>query len=105
MQVPVRLVVHRTAKLDAIHADGTQLNEGGMCVNAGIDMQLGDQVTVEFTPPSTTEHLRLWAIIRNRHDNNYGLEFLAENTGERAQVERYRSDLRAAIRGTGPQPN
>ncbi len=105
LQVPVRLVVHRTAKLDAIHGDGSQLNEGGMRVNAGIDMRPGDQVTVEFTPPSTNDHLRLWATVRNRRENYYGLEFLAENTGERAQVERYRNDLRSAIRGTGEPPN
>lgn len=105
LQVPVRLVVHRPARLDAIHGNGSELNEGGMRVNAGIDMQPGEQVTVEFTPPSTTDHLRLWATVRNRHENFYGLEFLAENTGERAQVERYRNDLRAAIHGTGELPN
>jgi PilZ domain len=97
VDVPVRLVVHRPAKVDSIAGSGTALNEGGMCVAAGIEMQPGEQVTVEFTPPSTNDHLRLWAAVRNRHDNYYGLEFLAENMGERTEVERYRNDLRAAM--------
>ncbi len=105
LQVPVRLVVHRPAKLDATIGNASELNEGGMRVNAGIEMEPGDQVTVEFTPPSTTDRLRLWAQVRNRHENYYGLEFLAENTGERAQVERYRNDLRAAVGGIDPQAN
>lgn len=94
VEVPVRLVVHRSAKVDSINANGTALNEGGMCVVAGLEMRTGEQVTVEFTPPKTAQPLRLWAAVRNRHDNHYGLEFLAENNGESKQVERYRTELR-----------
>ena len=93
VEVPVRLVVHRAAQVDSINGNGTALNEGGMCVIAGIDMHPGEQVTVEFTPPMTNEHLRLWAAVRNRNDNRYGLEFLAENNGESKEVARYRNDL------------
>ena|SRR5512133_1146355 len=94
LEVPVRLVVHRPAHVDTTNGNGTALNEGGMCVIAGIDMQMGEQVTVEFTPPSTSNPLRLWAAVRNRRGHQYGLEFLAENNGERKQVERFRNDLR-----------
>jgi hypothetical protein len=100
LQVPVRLVVHRTAQVDCINGNGLELNEGGMCLFAGIEMRTGEQVTVEFTPPSAADPLRIWAAVRNRRGNYYGLEFLAENTGERAQVARYRDDLRTAT-----QPN
>ena len=97
VDVSVRLVVHRPSKVDSTEGSGTALSEGGMCVVAGIEMQPGEQVTVEFTPPSTDDHLRLWAAVRNRHGHQYGLEFLDENNSERAQVERYRNDLRAAM--------
>ncbi len=100
IHVPVRLVVHRPAYAACINGRGSELNEGGMCVFAGIEMRLGDQVAVEFTPPSAENSLRLWAAVRNRCGYYYGLEFLAENTGERDQVERYRHLLRAAT-----QPN
>jgi hypothetical protein len=94
------LVVHRPAHVDSIAGNGSELNEGGMCVFAGIEMLPGDQIAVEFTPPLADNSLRLWASVRNRRGYYYGLEFLAENTGEREQVERYRRDLRAAT-----QPN
>jgi hypothetical protein len=97
VEVPVRLVVHRPAHVDSVHGNGTALNEGGMCVVAGIEMQTGEQVTVEFTPPLTNDRLRLWAAVRNRNDKCYGLEFLSENTEERTQVDRYRNDLRTAM--------
>ncbi len=105
LNIPVRMVIHRPSKLDSINTSGSQLNEGGMSVYAGIDMQSGEQVTVEFTPPSGTDDLRLWAVVRNRHTDFYGLEFLAENTGERMQVERYRAQLRAAMQRDPQPPN
>jgi hypothetical protein len=105
LKVPVRMVVHRSSQLNAINTDGSQLNEGGMCVYSGIPMQPGEQVTLEFKPPSASDLLRLWAAVRNRHEDFYGLEFLAENTGERMQVEQYRSLLRAALESGDQQPN
>jgi PilZ domain len=98
--LPVRLVVHRTGCVDCIDGRGWELNDGGMCVLAAIEMPLGTQVAVEFTSPSTHNSQRLWAAVRNRVGYRYGLEFLAENTIERTQVERYRHDLRPAT-----QPN
>lgn len=95
-EVPVRLVVHRPSYAGSITGRGTELNEGGMCVFATIELHLGDQVAVEFTPPHGEAPLRLWAVVRNRAGYYFGLEFLAENTGERDQVERFRSVLRGA---------
>lgn len=96
LEVPVRLVVHRPAYANSVTGRGTELNEGGMCIFAGIELRLGDQVAVEFTPPYGEAPLRLWAVVRNRAGYYYGLEFLAENDGERAQVENFRSVLRGA---------
>ncbi len=96
LEVPVRLVVHRPAYASSVTGRGTELNEGGMCIFAGIELRLGDQVAVEFTPPYGEAPLRLWAVVRNRAGYYYGLEFLAENEGERAQVENFRSVLRGS---------
>ena len=96
LEVPVRLVVHRPAYASSVTGRGTELNEGGMCIFAGMELRLGDQVAVEFTPPYGEAPLRLWAVVRNRAGYYYGLEFLAENDGERVEVERFRSVLRGA---------
>ena len=97
-QIPVRLVVHRSGRVDAIDGKGLEFNEGGMCILADVEMETGEQVTLEFTTPSTIAPVRLWASVRNRHGHYYGLEFLTENDGERLQVERYRDELRATTR-------
>jgi len=104
LEVPVRLVLHRPAFASSITGRGTELNEGGMSIFAGIELRLGDQVAVEFTPPYGEAPLRLWAVVRNRAGYYYGLEFLAENDGERGQVERFRSVLRGAS-GQSEQQN
>jgi hypothetical protein len=96
IRVPVRLVVHRGDLTARINGRGTELNEGGMCVFAGVELNLGDQIELEFTAPYASEPLRIWASVRNRYGYYYGLEFLTENAGERDEVDRFREVLRSA---------
>lgn len=96
IRVPVRLVMHRGDLTTRVNGRGTELNEGGMCVFAGVELNYGDQVELEFTTPYAAEVLRVWASVRNRYGYYYGLEFLTENAGEREQVERFREVLRSA---------
>ncbi|MGI9103397.1 MAG: PilZ domain-containing protein [Terriglobales bacterium] len=95
IRVPIRVVVHRDALTSRINGRGTELNEGGLCLFAGVELNVGDQVEVEFTPPYTEEPLRVWAVVRNRYGYYYGVEFLTENTGERDEVSRFREILRS----------
>ena len=96
IRVPVRLVIHRGDVSTRINGRGTELNEGGMCIFAGAELNIGDQVELEFTAPYAPEPLRVWAEIRNRYGYYYGLEFLTENNSERQEVERFREVLRSA---------
>jgi hypothetical protein len=96
IRVPVRLVVHRGDVSTRINGRGTELNEGGMCIFAGVELNNGDQVELEFTAPYAPEPLRIWASVRNRYGYYYGFEFLTENNGERQEVEKFREVLRSA---------
>lgn len=96
IRVPVRVVVHRGDVSTRVNGRGTELNEGGMCVFAGVELNIGDQLELEFTAPYSPEMLRVWASVRNRYGYYYGLEFLAENSGEREQVQRFRQVLRSS---------
>ena len=96
IRVPVRLVVHRATLTSRVNGRGTELNEGGMCVFAGVELGIGDQVELEFTAPYAPQPLRIWASVKNRYGYYYGLEFLTENAGERQEVERFRQVLRSA---------
>ena len=96
IRVPVRLVVHRADLTARINGRGTELNEGGMCIFAGVELNLGDQIELEFTAPYAPDSMRVWASVRNRYGYYYGLEFLTENAGERDEVDRFREVLRSA---------
>ncbi len=96
IRVPVRLIVHRGDVTTRMNARGTELNEGGMCVFAGLELNVGDQVEVEFTAPYVSDPLRVWGAVRNRYGYYYGIEFLVENASEREQVERFRAILHSA---------
>lgn len=100
IRVPVRLLVHRGDLTTRVNGRGTELNEGGMCVFAGVEVNAGDRVELEFTSPYAKEPLRIWAAVRNRYGYYYGLEFLTENAGEREQVECFREVLRSATGNT-----
>ncbi len=94
-RVPIRVVVHRDTLTSRVNGRGTELNEGGLCLFAGVELNIGEQVEVEFTPPYTEQPLRVWAVVRNRYGYYYGVEFLTENAGEREEVARFREILRS----------
>jgi hypothetical protein len=97
IHVPVRLIVHHALHTSRISGRGTELNQGGMCIFAGAELSLGEQVELEFTAPYCGDPLRIWCVVRNRSGYYYGLEFLAENAGEREQVTRFREILRSSV--------
>ncbi len=103
IHIPVKLVVPPVAY--ATHANGSELNEGGMRLFAVHEMRLGTQVAVEFTPPASDESIRLCAAVRNRRRYHYGLEFLAANAMDKKQVQRYCNALRVLRAATQPFPS
>jgi butyrate kinase len=97
LDVPVRVVVHTDEKTRIIDGRGTELNEGGMAVQAGVELELGDTVEVEFTPAYTGEPLRARAEVRNRSGYRYGFAFLLETPDDCDRV----MDIRVALQGVG----
>ncbi len=72
---------------------GNELNQGGMAVTAGVELKVGREVAVEFTPPFTGLPIRVRGIVRNRTGYRYGLEFVTANAEETEQVTHLRSLL------------
>ncbi|HVZ15535.1 MAG TPA: PilZ domain-containing protein [Terriglobales bacterium] len=97
LDVPVRVIVHSEEKTRIIHGRGQELNEGGLAVNAGVELEVGDQVEVEFTPAYTGQPLRARAAVRNRNGYRYGLEFLNETGSDKERIQ----DIRVALQGVG----
>jgi PilZ domain len=55
---------------------GTDLNGGGLAAHVEIDLEVGGQVAVEFTPPYADQPLAFQCFVRNRNGNRYGVEFI-----------------------------
>jgi len=97
LDVPVRVVVQAEDKVRYIDGRGNELNEGGLAINAGVELAVDDHVEVEFTPPYSGEPIRARGVVRNRDGYRYGLEFLTETPNDCESV----MDIRTALQGYG----
>jgi PilZ domain len=97
LDVPVRVVVQTEDKVRIIDGRGNELNEGGLAVNAFVELALDESIEVEFTPPYSGEPIRARAVVRNRDGYRYGLEFLSETPSDCERV----MDIRVALQGYG----
>ncbi len=93
IDVPVRVVIQKPEKTLIVTGRGTELNQGGMCIFAGLELRVGQRVEIEFTPPYNGKPLRASGTIRNRNGYKYGLEFLASSREEKEQVQQIRQVL------------
>jgi len=93
LDIPIRVIVHGRSKTSVIVGRGNELNEGGMALTAGVELRLGDQTEIEFTPPYSGLPIRIRGVVRNRKGYRYGMEFVAEDRQESEQVARWRTML------------
>lgn len=98
LDIPVRVIVHtsdvHTSERTKLYdGRGNELNEGGMAVTAGVELSVGREVAVEFTPPFSGIPIRVRATVRNRTGYRYGVEFLMETAQETETVDHLRSLL------------
>lgn len=77
--VRVRLTTQGPTKVVACEGQGTNISGGGLAVRADIDLPVGTQVGVEFTPPYSEQPMTFRCFVRNRNGNLYGVEFITEN--------------------------
>jgi hypothetical protein len=87
VEVPVQIILQRPAE-PITHGLGTALNGGGLCISAPIDLQIGDQIGIEFSLPNCDELLRMRVRVRNRNGDHYGVEFRTETDDDHKCVGR-----------------
>jgi hypothetical protein len=95
LDVPVRAIVRSSSNTKLVDGRGTELNEGGMAVFAGLELKPGDPVEVEFTPPYSGQPIRVRCIVRNRKGYSYGVEFLTLTAEDAERVQMIRQTLQA----------
>ncbi len=95
INVPIRAIVQRQGRVLIVDGRGNDLSEGGLRVYAGVELRVGDNVDIEFTPPYHGLPIRTRCVVRHRNGYYYGVEFLRENTDDKEKVESIRQMLKA----------
>jgi hypothetical protein len=93
IDVPVQVVTHGPTNIVIVQARGSELNCGGMAVSGRIELPIGAQVAVEFTPPYAGHPVTVRCFVRNRQRYTYGLEFITENDSDYESVAQVESTL------------
>ncbi|HEX3821729.1 MAG TPA: PilZ domain-containing protein [Candidatus Sulfotelmatobacter sp.] len=73
VDLPVRVVTSKGFSTTVVEGRGTELSQGGMVLYAGILLNPGDLLEIEFDTPI---HSRMTAIVRSRNGFCFGLEFI-----------------------------
>jgi len=73
VDIPVRVVTSKGFATTVVEGRGTEMSEGGMTLYAGILLNPGDLLEIEFDTPTPS---RMPAIVRSRTGFCFGLEFI-----------------------------
>jgi PilZ domain-containing protein len=94
LDLPVRVIAEKGSKTMIVQGRGNELNEGGLALFVGMELAMGQHVSVEFTPPYSGQPMRARAIVRNRSGYTYGVEFMMESNEDIGNASQIRSVLR-----------
>ncbi|MFZ3210857.1 MAG: PilZ domain-containing protein [Terriglobales bacterium] len=78
------------------------LSEGGISVTLPEPIPVGSVVLLQFTVPTHSAKLRLWAVVRHLIGLQHGLEFVSVTEGERLSLRQFCNEL-ALQSGSGAQ--
>jgi hypothetical protein len=84
--ITVELIALEPTEAAIVQGRGSNLNCGGMTVSGKVDLPVGAQVAVEFTPPNSEQPVRARCFVRNHQRDIYGLEFITENDSDYESV-------------------
>jgi hypothetical protein len=99
--ITVQLITLEPTEAAIVQGRGSGLNCGGLAVSGRVDLQVGAQVAVEFTPPHSEQPVRARCFVRNRQRDIYGLEFITENDSDYESVAQIEA-LLATMGKAGP---
>lgn len=97
IQVPVTVIVRKYGKTMFVVGRGTDINDGGIAVFAGTELQIGEEVEISFTPPYRGEPLVARTVVKNRRGYTYGMEFMTGTLEDKQRVTKIHNVLRAFV--------
>jgi hypothetical protein len=88
VSVPLSASITRDDKPMKFSATAVQFGPGGITAEINADFESGDILALDFTLPYSQIPLRINAIVRNRSDFRYGLEFQDPTPDQRSAIQR-----------------
>jgi hypothetical protein len=73
--------------------DSITISEGGISVTLPEPIPVGSVVLLQFTVPTHSTALRLWAVVRHLIGLQHGLEFISLTEGERLSLRQFCNEL------------
>ncbi|HXJ85422.1 MAG TPA: PilZ domain-containing protein [Candidatus Binatia bacterium] len=73
VDMPVRVITSKGFSTTVVEGRGTEMSQGGMTLYAGLLLNPGDLLELEFDTPT---HSRVTAIVRSKTGFCFGLEFI-----------------------------
>ena len=74
VQLPILIATNGNFTQGTVQGLATEISRGGMALYAGVHLQPGDQMEIEF---QTSNRTRIAGVVRNREGYCYGVEFRA----------------------------
>jgi hypothetical protein len=75
---------------------GSEVNEGRLSFFAGAEPKIGDVIVFGLTAPGAGLPLLLKVVVRDRTNDGFGVEFLAQAPVEKRDLYLFRQFVRAA---------
>jgi c-di-GMP-binding flagellar brake protein YcgR len=89
--VHVPVVVISSAYGTTVISSGrtSDLSEAGMAVITAASLAPGQNVSIEFTIPSSNQKMKMQAVVRHKEQNLYGFEFAAPSISQKTQIHKF----------------
>jgi hypothetical protein len=96
--LPVKISPTKPSFAGGLVGRTTEVNEGGLTINAGVPLNVGDELELELLPPYFGPPLKVRSAIRDAAGDRYGVEFLPADLSEEHQLKAFRQFLQSGIR-------
>jgi len=93
IDIPVWAFIGKPDRTLLLDGRGMEISEGGVCLLIDIELVLGDEIELEFTPPYSGKTVRVRSVVCNRSGHRYGVQFIPEGEKERSELARLRQML------------
>jgi len=67
----------------------SDLSEAGMGIITAASLAPGQNVSIEFTIPTSNQKMKMQAVVKHKEQNLYGFEFAAPSVSQRSQIHKF----------------